>query len=136
MPTSASDEEARGVDVARVDDGQAVHQRHAEVEVGAVPLVGELAQLRVAPPLRRGERVGRRLARARGLLLLRRRDGLGRAGRSRRSRGTWASTRKRCGIEWRQAEADAGTRNDRLTTSERERLKTLERENRELRRAH
>jgi transposase len=36
----------------------------------------------------------------------------------------------------RQAEADAGTRNDRLTTSERERLKTLERENRELRRAN
>ena len=36
----------------------------------------------------------------------------------------------------RQAEADAGTRNDRLTTSERERLKALERENRELRRAN
>lgn len=35
-----------------------------------------------------------------------------------------------------QAEADAGTRNDRLTTSERERLKALERENRELRRAN
>jgi transposase len=36
----------------------------------------------------------------------------------------------------RQAEADAGTRNDRLTTSERERLRVLERENRELRRAN
>lgn len=36
----------------------------------------------------------------------------------------------------RQAEADAGTRNDRLTTAERERLKELERENRELRKAN
>lgn len=36
----------------------------------------------------------------------------------------------------RQAEADAGTRNDRLTTSERERLRSLERENRELRKAN
>ena len=36
----------------------------------------------------------------------------------------------------RQAEADAGTRNDRLTTSERERLKSLEREVRDLRRAN
>ena len=36
----------------------------------------------------------------------------------------------------RQAEADAGERNDRLTTSERERMKTLERENRELRKAN
>ena len=36
----------------------------------------------------------------------------------------------------RQAEADAGTRNDRLTTSERERLTALERENRELRKAN
>jgi len=36
----------------------------------------------------------------------------------------------------RQAEADAGERNDRLTTSERERLKALERENRELRKAN
>jgi transposase len=36
----------------------------------------------------------------------------------------------------RQAEADAGTRNDRLTTDERERLKALERENRELRKAN
>ena len=36
----------------------------------------------------------------------------------------------------RQAEADAGTRNDRLTTSERERLRALERETRELRRAN
>jgi transposase len=36
----------------------------------------------------------------------------------------------------RQAEADAGTRNDRLTSAERERLKALERENRDLRRAN
>jgi transposase len=36
----------------------------------------------------------------------------------------------------RQAEADAGLRADRLTTEERERLKALERENRELRRAN
>jgi transposase len=36
----------------------------------------------------------------------------------------------------RQAEADGGSRNDRLTTEERERLKVLERENRELRKAN
>ena len=36
----------------------------------------------------------------------------------------------------RQAEADAGLRADRLTTEERERLKALERENRELRRSN
>jgi len=36
----------------------------------------------------------------------------------------------------RQAEADAGERNDRLTSSERERMKMLERENRELRKAN
>jgi transposase len=36
----------------------------------------------------------------------------------------------------RQAEADAGERNDRLTSSERERLRELERENRELRKAN
>jgi transposase len=36
----------------------------------------------------------------------------------------------------RQAEADSGARNDRLTSAERERLKQLERENRELRRAN
>jgi transposase len=39
--------------------------------------------------------------------------------------------------QWvRQAEADAGTRNDRLTTDERERMKSLEREVRELRKAN
>lgn len=39
--------------------------------------------------------------------------------------------------QWvRQAEADAGKRGDRLTTSERERLKQLERENRELKKAN
>jgi transposase len=36
----------------------------------------------------------------------------------------------------RQAEADQGLRQDRLTTEERERLKDLEKENRELRRAN
>jgi transposase len=36
----------------------------------------------------------------------------------------------------RQAEVDQGTRRDRLTSAERERLKTLERENRELRKAN
>jgi len=39
--------------------------------------------------------------------------------------------------QWvRQAEADAGARGDRLTTSERERMKALEREVKELRRAN
>lgn len=36
----------------------------------------------------------------------------------------------------RQAEADAGSRNDRLTCDERERLRALEREVRELRKAN
>ena len=36
----------------------------------------------------------------------------------------------------RQAEADNGTRQDRLTRAERERLKALEKENRELKRAN
>jgi transposase len=36
----------------------------------------------------------------------------------------------------RQAEADNGTRRDRLTTAERERLRVLEKENRELKRAN
>ncbi len=36
----------------------------------------------------------------------------------------------------RQAEADVGRRQDRLTSDERERLKALERENRELRQAN
>ena len=36
----------------------------------------------------------------------------------------------------RQAEADTGSRGDRLTTAERERLKALERENRELKKAN
>jgi transposase len=39
--------------------------------------------------------------------------------------------------QWvRQAEADAGGRNDRLTSDERERMKALEREVRELRKAN
>ena len=49
---------------------------------------------------------------------------------------TWASTRRPCATGCAEAEADAGERNDRLTTSERERLKALERENRELRKAN
>jgi transposase len=36
----------------------------------------------------------------------------------------------------RQAEADTGKRSDRVTTQERERLRELEKENRELRRAN
>ncbi|MDQ3678093.1 MAG: transposase [Actinomycetota bacterium] len=36
----------------------------------------------------------------------------------------------------RQAEADVGSRNDRLTTAERDRLKALEREVRDLRKAN
>jgi transposase len=36
----------------------------------------------------------------------------------------------------RQTEADAGDRQDRLTSGERERMKALERENRELRKAN
>jgi transposase len=36
----------------------------------------------------------------------------------------------------RQAEADGGTRGDRVTSDERERLKALERENRELRKTN
>jgi transposase-like protein len=43
---------------------------------------------------------------------------------------------RRCGCGSAEAEADSGTRNDRLTTAERERLKALEKENRELRRAN
>ena len=35
-----------------------------------------------------------------------------------------------------QADADAGAHNDRLTTEERERLKALKRENRELKKAN
>jgi hypothetical protein len=51
-----------------------VDERVAEVEVGAVRLVGQLAQLRVALALGHRHRVGRRLARAGGLLLRDRSD--------------------------------------------------------------
>ena len=43
---------------------------------------------------------------------------------------------RRCGKWVRQAEADTGSRRDRLTSDERERLKALEREDRELRKAN
>jgi len=43
---------------------------------------------------------------------------------------------RRCGCGCAQAEADGGARNDRLTGDERERMKALERENRELRKAN
>ncbi len=52
------DEEPRDVDVGRVDGGQVVDQRVAEVEVGAVRLVGQLAQLRVALALGHRHRIG------------------------------------------------------------------------------
>jgi hypothetical protein len=55
---------------AGVDRREPGQQRRAEVEVGAVGLVGELAQLGVTLPLRRCERVGGRLAGALGLLPL------------------------------------------------------------------
>jgi hypothetical protein len=48
-----------------------------EVEVGAVRLVGEFAQLRVALALGDRDRVRRLLGRARGLLLFGGRGGLG-----------------------------------------------------------
>lgn len=47
--------------------------------------------------------------------------------RSRMSPRTWRAPRDVAAVG-RQAEADAGTRRDRLTTEERERLKALERE--------
>jgi hypothetical protein len=47
-----------------------VNQRVPEVEVGAVRLVTELAQLRVTLALGDGDRVDRRVGRAGGLLLL------------------------------------------------------------------
>jgi transposase len=52
------------------------------------------------------------------------------------SRTTSACTAKALRQWVRQAEADAGTRRDRLTSDERERLKRLEREVRELRKAN
>ena len=49
---------------------------------------------------------------------------------------TSASTERRFALWVRRAEADAGARGDLLASSERERLKALERENRELRKAN
>jgi hypothetical protein len=53
-----------------VSSGEPVEQRRAKVEVGAVRLVRELAQLGVAVALDRGHRVDRRLGRAPRLALL------------------------------------------------------------------
>jgi hypothetical protein len=69
-PEQRVDEEPRDVDVARVNGGQAVHEGVAEVEVGAVRLVGQLAQLRVALALGDLHRVRLGLAAVGGLLLL------------------------------------------------------------------
>ena len=80
-PSSGVDEEPRHVDVCRVDGGEVVDQRVPEVGVGAVRLVGQLAQLGVALALGHRDRVGGRLAGARGLLLLRDCRGLGLRGR-------------------------------------------------------
>ena len=55
------DEEPGDVDVGRVDGGEVVDQRVAEVEVGAVRLVGQLAQLRVALALGDRDRIRRLL---------------------------------------------------------------------------
>jgi hypothetical protein len=54
-----------------------VDERVPEVEVGAVGLLGQLAQLGVALALGDRDRVGRRLAGARGPLVLGGRGGLG-----------------------------------------------------------
>jgi hypothetical protein len=71
------DEEPRDVDVGRVDAGEAGDQRVPEVEVGAVRLVGELPELRVALALGDRDRVHGLVGRAGGLLLLCGRGGLG-----------------------------------------------------------
>jgi hypothetical protein len=70
MPTSAQGKEPRHRHVGRVDGGEVVDQRVPEIAVGPVGLVGQLAQLPVAFALRDGDQVRRRLAGARGLLLL------------------------------------------------------------------
>ena len=57
------DEEPRHRQVGRVDGGEVVDERVPEVRVGAVRLVGQLAQLRVALALQ-GD-TGPRAARAR-----------------------------------------------------------------------
>jgi hypothetical protein len=66
-----ADEEPRDVDVAGVDGREVVDERVAEIEVRPVRLVGQLPELRVTLPLRRGYRVRRLLVGAGGLLLLR-----------------------------------------------------------------
>jgi hypothetical protein len=63
------DEEPRDCQVGGVDRGQVVDQGMAEVNVGAVGLVGELAQLGVAVALGRRRGVGRRRGRRRALAL-------------------------------------------------------------------
>ena len=71
------DERACDVHVCRVHDGQVVEERVPKIEVDAVRVVGQLAQLCVAFALRDRHGVGGRLADAGGRLLLRRRGGLG-----------------------------------------------------------
>ena len=56
--------------------------------------------------------------------------------RSRRSRAIWASTREALRRWVRQAEADAGSRQDRLATAEREELARLRGEVKQLRKAN
>jgi transposase len=58
------------------------------------------------------------------------------AGRSRRVATDLGVHREALGLWVNQTEADAGDRRDRLTAGERERMKALERENRELRKAN
>jgi hypothetical protein len=56
--------------------------------------------------------------------------------RSRTSRAIWASMRKRCGCGCASPKLTPARATTALTSDERERLKALERENRELRKAN
>ena len=71
------DEEPRHVHVVGLDGGEVVHEGDAEVEVGAVRLVGQLAQPGVALALGHRPRVGRLRTRARRRLVLASRRNLG-----------------------------------------------------------
>jgi hypothetical protein len=76
-PEQRVDEEPRHREVGGVDQGQVLDQGGAEVGVGTVRLIGELAQLRVALALGHRDRIRRRPGRALGLLVLRDRRGFG-----------------------------------------------------------